>query len=238
MARTVEDAALLMSVIAENGDDFGRPLERNFKGIRVAWARSLGGLPFDPEVKGAVDAQRKTFELLGCLVEEDEPGFEDADQTFKILRAYSFAAQFGDLDRTRLKETVVQEIERGTRLTAEQLAWAERKREQLYQRAAVFMQRYEFFVLPVTQVVPFDVNQEYVTEINGVRMESYIDWMRSCYFISILGNPALSVPCAFTRDGLPVGIQIVGRHGDEWPLLQIGNAFEEATGLGKRRPPL
>ena len=72
------------------------------------------------------------------------------------------------------------------------------------------MERYEFFVLPVAQVPPFDVDQPYVTEIDGVAMETYIDWMKSCYFISIVGNPAISVPCGFTPEGLPVGLQIVG----------------------------
>ena len=101
-----------------------------------------------------------------------------------------------------------------------------------------FLERYEFLVLPVSQVLPFPVGQEYVAEIGGVRLGTYIDWMQSCYLISAVGNPALAVPCAFTEGGLPVGLQIVGRHQDEWGVLQLGHAFEQATGLWRRRPPL
>jgi amidase len=99
-----------------------------------------------------------------------------------------------------------------------------------------FMDRYEFFILPVSQVPPFDVKLPYVTEIDGVKMETYIDWMKSCYYISIVSNPALSVPCGFTDDGLPVGIQIVSRHRDDWGLLQMGHAFEQAAALPRRWP--
>ena len=85
------------------------------------------------------------------------------------------------------------------------------------------METYEFMICPVNQVLPFDVQQRYITEINGVKLETYIDWMRSCYFITVTGLPAISVPCGFTPEGLPVGVQIVGRHQDElgfcnWPM--------------------
>jgi amidase len=99
------------------------------------------------------------------------------------------------------------------------------------------METYEFMILPVSQVPPFDVAQPYVTEINGVRLETYIDWMRSCYYISVLGLPAISVPCGFTPEGLPVGLQIVGRHQDDWGVLQLAYAFEQATEAW-RRPPV
>jgi amidase len=100
------------------------------------------------------------------------------------------------------------------------------------------MDRYEFFVLPVAQVPPFDVTQPYVTEIEGVAMETYIDWMKSCYFMSIVGNPAISVPCTFTPEGLPVGLQIVARHQDDWGLLQMAHAFEQAIGGSAKAVPL
>ena len=100
------------------------------------------------------------------------------------------------------------------------------------------METYEFLVLPVSQVPPFDVKQRYVTEINSIKMDSYIDWMKSCYFISVTGLPAISVPCGFTPDGLPVGIQIVGRHQDDFGVLQLAYAFEQTTEFWKRRPPV
>ena len=96
----------------------------------------------------------------------------------------------------------------------------------------------EFLILPVTQVPPFDVHTPYVTEINGVMLPTYIDWMRACSDITVTGLPAISVPCGFTTDGLPVGVQIVGRHHDDWGVLQLAHAFEQATSFWKRRPPL
>jgi amidase len=93
-------------------------------------------------------------------------------------------------------------------------------------------------ILPVSQVPPFDVKQRTIEEINGEKMETYIDWMKSCYYISTIGLPAISVPCGFTKDGLPVGVQIVGRHQDDLGVLQLAYAFEQATGFGKQKPPV
>jgi amidase len=101
-----------------------------------------------------------------------------------------------------------------------------------------FMETYEFLILPVSQVPPFDVRLRHITEINGVVMHTYIDWMRSCYYISAIGLPAISVPCGFTPAGLPVGVQIVGRHQDDFGVLQLAHAFEQATGFWRRRPPV
>ena len=128
------------------------------------------------------------------------------------------------------------EIERGGRLTAADLARAGSLRTELYFRIRAFFERYDFFVLPTSQVPPFDVSQPWVKQIDGVEMETYIDWMRSCYYISVTGSPALAVPAGFTADGLPVGLQIVGRHTDNWGVLQLGHAFEQVNGAGQRRP--
>jgi amidase len=106
----------------------------------------------------------------------------------------------------------------------------------LYHRLRQFMETHEFLILPVSQVPPFEVNQPYVTEINGIQMETYIDWMKSCYYITVTGHPAISVPAGFTPEGLPVGVQIVGRHQDDFGVLQLAYAFEQATGVWKRRP--
>jgi amidase len=250
MARSVEDAALLLSAIAgpddrspislqEPGGIFARPLQRDFKGVRIAWVTDLTGVVFDDRVKQAVDAQRTIFESLGCVVENVKLDLTEADELFRVLRAWSFEMQHGDklkLHRALLKDTVIEEIERGARLTGPQIGRAELKRTELYQRIRVFMEAHDFFVLPVVQVPPFDVNQPYVTEIQGKKMISYIDWMKSCYFISVIGNPALSVPGGFTPEGLPIGVQIVGRHRQEWPVLQLAHAFEQATGFGQRKP--
>jgi len=252
MARTVQDTALMLGVIAgpdtrspiaiaEPGESVARPLVRDFRGVRVAWSRDLGGLPVDPRVTAALEAQRPVFASLGCVIDDGEPDFTDADDVFKTWRAWCFESMLGGLpeeQRAVVKQTVVAEIDTGRRLTGPQLARAERQRTALYHRVRQFMETHEFLILPVNQVPPFDVRQRYVTEINGVAMDTYIDWMRSCYFVSITGLPAISVPCGFTPAGLPVGVQIVGRHQDDRGVLQLAYAFEQATGFWKRRPPV
>lgn len=252
LARTVRDAALILSAIAgpdqrspisiaEPGSVFARPLERDFKGVRIAWSMDMGGLPVDPVVTEVIEAQRGTFESLGCIVEERCPDFSDADEAFRAWRAWNFELGFGgllDSRRNDMKDTVVWNIEEGRKLTGPEIGKAEKKRTALYHRVREFMETYEYMIFPVSQVPPFDLKQRYITEINGIKMDTYIDWMKSCCHISAIGNPAISVPCGFTKEGLPVGVQIVGRHQDDFGVLQLAHAFEAATGFGKRRPEI
>ncbi len=242
MARTVADVALVLSAmagpdarspiaIAESGSLFSQSLERDVKGTRIAWWKDLGGVPVDPRVRDIVNAQQRVFESLGCSVDQAEPDFTDCDGVFKTVRALAFLTGVAPRvagHRDQVKETILWEIDRGERLTAAEIGWAEMKRTEIYHRMRRFMERYEFFVLPTVQVPPFRVDQPYPTEVDGIAMETYIDWMKSCYYISILGNPAISVPCGSSREGLPVGLQIVGRHRDDWGLLQMAHAFEAA----------
>jgi amidase len=199
------------------------------------------GLPWEPAVRDAVKAQGKVLESLGCLVEEAEPDFTDANECFLLWRHWSIELAFGDIleaNADKLNEYIHWHVHEGRKLTGPQLARMEAKRTELYQRMRQFMDRYEFFVLPVNQVLPFDVKTHYPTEIAGVKMETYMAWMKSAYYISAVGNPAMSVPCAFSKSGLPIGIHIVGRHNDDWGVLQMGYAFEQATNIGHRRPPI
>jgi amidase len=133
---------------------------------------------------------------------------------------------------------VVWNIEQGMRLTGPEVARAEAKRTELYHRVRQFMEQYAFVLAPVVQVLPFDVSQPYVTEIEGEPMQTYLDWMKSCYFVSVTGLPAISIPCGFSQEGLPVGLQIVGRHHDDFGVLQLAHAFEERTQFWKARPPV
>jgi amidase len=244
MARTVEDVALLLSVIAgpdpraplsihEPGSRFSQPLDREWKGVRVAWFSNAAGLPFDRRVLDVFAQQRRIFESLGCIVEEAEPDFSGADEIFKTFRALEYyqnhAAKLPQY-RQLIKQPVIQEIERGARLTGPEIAEADVKRSRLFARVGEFMSTYEFLALPVVQVPPFDIDQPYVTEIEGVKMESYIDWMRSCYYITVTSLPAISVPAGFTPEGLPVGLQIVGGHQNDFGVLQIAQAFERERG--------
>ncbi len=252
MARSVQDVALMLSAIAgpdpraelslgEPGSAFLGPLERDFKGTKVGWSPNLGEFPVDGRVTAALDSQRHVFEDFGCRVIDNDPDFSDADEIFKVWRAWNVELSMGSLletHRDQIKDTVIWNAEEGRKLTGPQIGKIERKRAELYIRLMEYMSEYEFLILPVAQVPPFDVTEEYVTEINGVEMETYIDWMKSCYYISITGLPAISLPCGFTPRGLPVGIQIVGRPKDELGVLQLAYAFEQQTQFGRKRPPV
>jgi amidase len=252
MARTVEDVALLLSTIAgpdarapiaieQPGELFRRPLERDFRGVRVAWSTDLGGLPVDPRVSTALESQRHVFDALGCIVEEASPDFRDADRVFHVLRAQSFAAGYAQHlreHRELVKATVIWNTEAGLKLSGQDVSQANAQRTELYHRVREFFEDYEFLLCTVNQVPPFDVVTEYPTEIGGVAMEDYIAWMKSAWYITLTGLPAISVPCGFTDAGLPVGLQIVGRLHDDFGVLQLAHAFQQATQVWRRRPPL
>ena len=250
MARTVSDVALFLSAIAgpdrrspisieQSGSIFAAPLQRDFSGVRISYVPDLDGLPVDGRVASIIESSVGVLESLGCIVEEATPDFSNADELFKILRAWGTASVRAELlkeHRKSIKSTVIGEIESGLKLTAMDVGRAEAMRTDYFHRVRTFMETYEFMIMPVNQVPPFDVGIEYPTEINGVHMETYIDWMKSCYYISSLGLPSASVPCGFTPEGLPVGVQIVGRHHDDFGVLQLANAFESLTRFGERLP--
>jgi amidase len=252
MARTVADTALLLSVMA--GPDprdpgcspsdpsvFSGALERSFRGTRLAWCPDLGGLPLDPRVRVVLEAQRQTFEALGCIVEEACPDLSDADSVFLTIRAFRTAAVYGPLleeFRDQLKPEVIGEIESGRALTSANVAQAMIRHGQLLERMRRFQEMYEFMLCAVNQVPPFDATLDWPKEIDGLRMEHYVAWMKSAYWITATFRPAISVPAGFTPEGLPVGIQLVGRHRQDFAVLQIAHAFEQATGVGNRRPPI
>jgi len=252
IARTVEDAALLFSAMAgpdprvptthaEPGKVFARPLGRSFRKVRVAWSRDLGGLPVDARVTRALEAQRAVFVSLGCIVEEAEPDLSEADEAFQVQRAVGFVEAYGELmktERARMKDTVVWNIEQGLGMDAARIANANVLRSRVFQAMRSFLERYEFLLLPTVQVPPFPVDQPYVTEINGVKLANYMEWMKSTYLITATSHPAISVPAGFTEEGLPVGLQIVGRYRDDFGVLQLAHAFEGATRFGMRRPDL
>jgi amidase len=252
MGRTVADVALFLSALAghhttdplsieQDPAQFRAPLARDFKGTRVAWFKNLGGIPFESEILRAVNANRQAFVDLGCVVEEAEPDFTGVDEAFPILRHLSYHSRFAKLARenpTMFKETVKWEIAEAERQTSADVARASARQAQMSLEVARFFEVYDYVVLPVTQVEPFDVTTEYPTSVAGVRMPTYIDWMRSCWYVTFMACPAISVPAGFTANGLPVGLQIVGRRRGDWSVLQIAHAFELATKHGARRPNL
>ena len=251
LARSVEDVGFFLSAMAgwDRRDQLTYPvdaaafagsLDSDPKGLRIAWSTDLGGLPVDPAVREVVDGARPVFEELGCHVEEASPDFTDADKIFKDLRAFSLTTSADLLrdHRDQLKPEAIWNIEAGLALSAEDVSRAMTMQADLFRRMTMFMEGYGAFACVVNQVAPFPIEFAYPTRIDGVEMETYIDWMKSAYFITATRMPSISVPAGFTADGLPVGIQIVGKHRGDLDLLKIAYAFEQATKHGEQRPPI
>ena len=253
MARTVQDMALMLQAIAgydprspiairEPASIFAKRLDRDFAGTMLAWSPDLSELPVDPSVIATISGHLPVFSNLGCIVEETAPDFRDAYDIFQALRAWSFelvhADNFARYGEENFKDTIRWNVEQGRGLSAAQISRVEVKRTDLYQRVREFLDTYDYLLLPTTQVPPFPIEWEYPTEINGKLMRTYIDWMMSCAYITVTGLPAISVPCGFTEDGLPVGLQIVGRPHADFAVLQLAYAFQEATLFHRQRPTL
>lgn len=251
MARTVQDVALMLQAIAgydprspiaitEPASIFAQPLERDFKDVKLAWSPDLGELPVDPRVTSTIEKQLSIFSDMGCHVEPASPDFQDAYDVFLILRSIGFELKytdyFAEYGRETFKKTIQWNADYAKDLSTLDVSRAHVKRTELYHRVREFLETYEFLLLPAAQVPPFPVDDEYPTEINGVKMNTYIDWMMICGYITLTGLPAISVPCGFTNDGLPVGMQIVGRPKADFDVLQLAYAFQEATLFYQTKP--
>lgn len=251
MARTVQDVALMLQAIAEYDPRspiaireptsiFAQPLERNFKDVKLAWSPDLGELPIDPNVTSTIEKQLSVFSDLGCHVEQAQPDFKDAYKVFLTLRAIAYEAKytdyFAEYGRDKFKKTIQWNADYAKDLTTLDVSRANIKRTELYHRVREFLDEYEFLLLPAAQVPPFPVDDEYPMEINGVKMNTYVDWMMICGYITLTGLPAISVPCGFTDDGLPIGLQIVGRPHADFDVLQLAYAFQQATLFYQQKP--
>ncbi|NYD41017.1 amidase [Nocardioides panaciterrulae] len=251
MARNVGDLALLLSVLAgpdpraplalgDPGRTFAPPVRGSLAGLRVALSVDLGGaFEVDDEVAAVVSSSASVFTGAGASVADAHPDLGLADDTFRTLRAWHFQAKFGRLlaeHPDSFKQSLADNIRAGEPLTGADVARAYTERTALAETMREFFAgvdgpAYDVLVLPVSQVPPFPADQEFPTAINGRPMASYLDWMRSAYFITVTGCPAISVPCGTTADGLPVGVQIVAPHGRDRFLLEVAAAFEEAAGV-------
>jgi amidase len=247
IGRSVDDLALFLQAVAgpdprdplslqDPSETFAADLRADPRGLRIAWSRDVGGLPVDPEITRVLETQRAVFESLGCVVEDAEPDFAGADEAFETLRALGYAGMAPILDD--LKPDLAENVRIGLRLTGPQVSRGLALRTEVFQRMAAFLERYDALAAPVTQVPPYPVEVEWPREVAGTPMGSYIEWFRSCSRITVTTHPAMSVPAGFTADGLPVGLQLVGRHRGELDLLRLARAFTEATGLLERRPTL
>jgi len=253
MARTVADTALMLSVIA--GADPRAPISyavntRAFldavrrpsvRGLRVAWGGDLGVTPVDDEVRAVTRGAADVFRQLGARVEEAHPDFSGLRDIVLTSRGLSMVARHEDKLakwRDAMQENLVKNIDQGLALTPSQIGRAERLRTELWERVRVFQERYDLILTPTSAVQPFPVEwRSGPKEINGQPMPSYIDWAMLTYAFTAVGLPAISVPAGFTRDGLPVGLQIAGRWRDEAGVLRAAAAFEGAQPWVERRPP-
>ncbi|MEV5891042.1 amidase [Nonomuraea fuscirosea] len=243
MARTVDDVTLMFGAIA--GFDRRSPYsikevfapepEEGVAGLRVAWSPDLGGLPVDERTAAVTATAPGVLERLGARVEQVELDLSGAEEAFRTYRAWFYLLAHGD--KSGLGPNTAWNVEQGREVTGAGLVRAEVARSGLYQRMAAFFDTYDVLIAPVSQVPPFPVEQPHVSEINGEPLPDYLAWMRSAYWISVLHAPAASVPAGFTGDGLPVGVQIVGRPFEDARVLRVARAFEQATGHGLRRPP-
>lgn len=253
LARSVDDLSLLLSVMA--GPTERVPISQQAPGagfddvppfdlsrLRVAMSIDLGGaFEVDSDVADIVRAQQTVLEEAGAQVREAAPELREAEDTFRTLRAWHFQASYGELlaeNPDSFKDSLADNIRAGEALTGADIARAYRQRSALAERMRLFFEEHDALVLPVSQVPPFSADMEYPADINGEVQETYLDWMRSAYIITVTGCPAMSLPAGFTAEGLPVGIQIVTGANSERRLLAIARAYEQATEVGSRRPQL
>lgn len=253
MAREVADIALMLTAVA--GPDRRRPpeaaldpkvftgsLERDLAGLRVAWTADFGlGIPVEPEVLAVLEARLGVFEELGARVERACPDLGDADTVFRNTRALDFVQAFGRLTREHpdaIKPEVRWNVAQGLELTAQDMVDTAAARTRLHVAVQEFFSRFDVLLAPAAQVLPFDAGIRWPDTINGVGLGTYLDWMRSACVISATGLPALSMPAGFSSAGLPVGLQMVMNHNEDFKLLQVARAFEQSTGYARQAPPV
>jgi amidase len=254
IARTVADVALMLAVMAGPDDriplsyevdtsQFTRAVKApSIKGWKVAWTPDLDGLlPVDEEVRRVAHDAVRVFRGLGARVEAACPSFSEVPEIIEGTRGLTMVALHADRLaewRERMQKELVRDVERGLGLTTREIARSEVLRSVLWQRVRAFMATRNLLVLPTVAVPPFPVEKSYLTEINGRPLDHYFQWFSLTYGITVTGLPAISVPCGFTRSGLPVGLQIVGRRRQEAAVLRAAAAFEAAAPWAGRLPPV
>jgi len=250
MGRTVADAALMLDAMAGShpldplsleapSRPFAEAAAEPALPSRVAFSPDLGITPVAPEVREACELAVRQLAGAGVEVELVHPDLADAPEAFQVLRAAGFVAGLGPLletHRDQLKPDVIWNIERGLRLDAERVGWAERARGQIQQRLAAFLEQHQLLLCPSACVAPFDVAVRWLREIDGVQLDDYVEWLRITSSITLSACPVVAMPCGLTVDGLPVGLQFVGRPHGEWALLRAAAAAEQVFGMAGRVP--
>jgi len=254
IARTVGDIALMLDVISgpddrspislsNNGTEFLKAVQNpSIKAFKIAWSDNLNIMPIDNEIIEIARSAIDIFLGLGCEVIEDTPDFSGVRETALILRGLRYVARFQDqYDDPEFKRLVnplvVRNLEQGLKLSIRDVAKAERQRSDLWERVKIFFDHYDLLLTPTVAIPPFPAETIYPNEINGTPMENYVDWIMLTYAITMTGLPAISVPCGWTKNGLPVGLQIVGRRHSESDLLKAAAVYELAAPWTDKRPP-
>jgi amidase len=250
MARTVADAALMLDAmagvhagdplsLAEPPRPFAEAAARPSLPARVAFSADLGITPVASEVRDACAQAVRRLEAAGVGVEVAQPDLSEAPEAFQVLRAAGFVAAMEELyrdHRAQLKPDVIWNIEQGMALSAERIGWAKRARGAIFQRVCAFLDRYPLLLCPTACVAPFDVATRWVAEVEGVRFDNYVEWLRITSAITLSSCPVVAMPCSRTGDGLPVGMQLIGRVRGEWELLSAAAAIEQVWGMAELVP--
>jgi amidase len=255
IARRVDDCRIVHAAMFERPrhrpigawgewlDRLGR--ERNPRDLRLAYSADLDSVPLAASVRRSFEAAIDALREAGATLVEAHPDFAGADEAFMTLRGQYFVEWLGELyerDRARMKDTVVWNIEYGLGLSPARIAAATRLRSAVFRRVAAFLRDYDAFLLPTTQILPFTLDKAFPTEVDGQPLANYIDWLKTCYWISASGHPGLSLPCGWARDGdsspLPVGLQLVGRWNEDAALFDVAETVESVLAPLAAAPPL
>ncbi len=250
MARNVTDLALLFDAMCgeEAGDPRSLPrpqssflsaVQSGWKPKRIAVSRNLGITPVDPEVADLVAAAARQLQNAGVIVEEAHPDMGEALECFHTLRALSFATGMRQLlkdHRDKLKPEVIWNIEKGLALNGDDIARAESQRGTLFRRMHQFLDIHDALLCPATIVPPFPVEKRFVESCNGVQFETYVDWLLIVAVATLCACPAISIPCGFTKAGLPVGLQIIAPSRQDAKLLATAKFAESVLNAALKSP--
>ena len=251
LTRTVSDAALFLTATAGRDDrdgwsitsppiDYVAQLSQPLGRLRAAWSPTLGYAVIDPEVQQLTEAAVRRLPELGWEIDRQDPGFPDPGQIADAFRHPGLAAALGDhlaSWRPRLDPSLIALVENGQRLSAVDVTKALFQRQELWALMQQFLQRYDLLITPTVAIPPFAAGAPALTEVAGHPV-SRRGWSAFTYPFNLTGNPAITLPCGWTSEGLPVGLQLVGRRLEDDLVLRAAAAFEALAPWAQKRPSL
>ena len=250
IARNCRDAALFLDAMAgfHPSDPLSIPApaisfqsrtENPEPPLRAGYSSDLGITHVDAEVESICRNAVLNLENIGTVIEEKSPNFRGSIESFNILRAASFATNLQneyEKHRNLLKPEIVWNIEQGLKLTAEQIGKATRTQAKIYRSAVQFFEKFDLLICPCAIVPPFNAELRYVESVGDHVFDTYFEWIAITFALTLTACPVLALPAGFTKDGLPVGIQIVGPPRDEGAVLAAGHLLEEELAIYKQLP--